>query len=187
MKITVADVVSPANFATLIGLVLTIHGSMHLETLQGVIEIAVGRALDVLDGPIARATHASRFGAAVDATADKIAIAAVIIGAWHFSAVPKPFLALIAALNIISAIIALLAANKRSAMEASTDGKYSMFLNIAAIVCFAFGNVLELAILQKILWVAGITLGIAGIIFGLQAIRGYYSHTYEQKNNKTTA
>ena len=178
MKIEARDVFTPANAVSLIGLGLTIHGATELNSLQGVIEIGLGRAMDVLDGPIARRTHASRFGAALDAVSDKIAIGALIVGSWQYDTVPKPVIGLIAAQNVISAGISVYAEKQKLDMDSSKDGKHSMFLNILAMGSFALSSVVESAGLERGLEVAGIAAAIGGLTLGTKAIIGYARHTF---------
>lgn len=86
-------VASPANIITIIGLGTVIFGlSLVLQGnfWYGLVSIAIGRLLDVLDGMVAEATHTkSPLGELFDATADKVGtfltIAVLIfIGTTHW-------------------------------------------------------------------------------------------------------
>lgn len=70
------DIFTVPNLISVAGAALAIHGSEKINTAEGLAECAVGRLADVLDGKVARMTgQTSNFGAALDATTDKIVMA----------------------------------------------------------------------------------------------------------------
>ena len=73
------DVFTIPNSISMIGAALVMHGSEKIDKPEGLAECAVGRLADVLDGKIARMTgQTSNFGAALDATTDKIVMAKIL-------------------------------------------------------------------------------------------------------------
>lgn len=173
MKIEKEDILTPANLATILGLALTIHGATQLNTVQGVAEIGVGRVLDLLDGPIARATHASRLGAMLDASADKLATFAILASAWHYDVAPKTMIGLIAAQNIINAGISLYAEHHDKNMESSLAGKRAMFLQNLAVGGYALAGVVGSDTIQNGLEATSLVAGVAGLAVGALATYGY--------------
>lgn len=77
----VKDIFTIPNLISVTGAALAIHGSEKIDTAEGLAECAVGRLADVLDGKVARMTgQTSNFGAALDATTDKIVMAKILYG-----------------------------------------------------------------------------------------------------------
>lgn len=73
------DIFTVPNLISVTGAALAIHGSEKIDTAEGLAECAVGRLADVLDGKVARMIgQTSNFGAALDATTDKIVMAKIL-------------------------------------------------------------------------------------------------------------
>lgn len=123
------DIVTPANLITLTGLVLSVYGATHIYETAGVLEFGAGRALDALDGFVARRTYSSRLGAKFDGTADKIAMAAAIVGAYHFQSAPEIVLGALAATNLINASANIYMESKDTEPKTSDLGKWAITAN----------------------------------------------------------
>ena len=134
---------TPANAITIAGLALSVYGAANLNEVSGVLIFGAGRVLDIADGYVARRTHASRFGALLDASADKAAVAAALAGGLYFEAVPVAVLGTIAAANIINASANTYSESKKQEPKTSTAGKYYMFGYNAAFGAFALGAAME--------------------------------------------
>jgi phosphatidylglycerophosphate synthase len=182
MKIERRDILTPANAATLIGLIMTIHGSAHLDTLQGVAEIGAGRALDLIDGPLARRFYASRFGAALDGTADKVGTIAIIIGAYHYQAVPDILLGAVLLQNVINAGITLYAEHAGQHPESSFAGKRGMFFQNLAMVVFAFSHLVTSSSARYGLRLTGGVMAVIGFILGAIGTYGYFRDATGKKD-----
>ena len=169
MVITRRDVFSLANATSLIGLILTIVGSLHVETLAGVLLIGVGRIIDLFDGKIARATHTSRFGAAVDATFDKVGLLFLVPAIWIAGIAPYWLLIYIIFQNLLNVIFGLIAEAKKANLASSQSGKYAMFFQQISLGFYALGNTIEF----KPFTIFGLVIGISSIYWAVKATYGY--------------
>lgn len=170
MKITRKDVFTPANAVSLIGLSLTIYGSLHIKTLSGVLILGLGRFIDVFDGKIARATHVSRFGAAVDATCDKIGIAFLVPAIWIAQIAPYWLLVYILVQNLLNVLFSVLASVRNAKPTSSSYGKHAMFLQNVSLGFYALGNTIE----YRLFTILGLVIGLASIWWAVQATYGYF-------------
>jgi phosphatidylglycerophosphate synthase len=169
MKITRADVLSPANAVSLVGLVMTIYGSLHISSLSGVLILGLGRFIDIFDGKVARATHVSPFGALVDATCDKIGIAVLVPAAWMAHIAPYWLLVYILVQNILNVVFSALTAARGGVPAASRYGKYTMFIQNISLGCYALGTVTDIRFFS----ILGLILGIGSIFWAIRATYGY--------------
>jgi phosphatidylglycerophosphate synthase len=169
--ISKADVLSPANAISLVGLGLTIYGSFNITSLTGVLLLGAGRFIDVFDGPIARRTHTSSFGALVDATCDKIGIAFLVGAVWIADYVPTWLLVYVVAQNIANVMLSWLTARRGMKPTASKSGKYAMFLQNVSIGLYALGAVLEQAWLD----LPGLIVAVVSMYFAARATSGYFN------------
>lgn len=142
MEIGKEDVMSPANAISAVGFGLTVLGTAHVDRLSGVAMIGVGRTLDLVDGYVARRTHTSEFGAVVDATFDKLGMAAILIQGYRHEVAPDAVLGLIAAFNVVNAVANVYTDRKGAEAKTSKSGKYGMFGQNVAIGGFALANAL---------------------------------------------
>jgi len=180
MKITKADVLSLANATSLIGLLMTIWGSLHIHTLTGVLILGTGRFIDLFDGKIARATHTSRFGAAVDATFDKIGLAFLVPAIWIAHIAPYWLLLYILAQNALNVIFSLVATARHAKPTSSKFGKHAMFLQQISLGFYALGNTIDF----RPFTVLGLIIGIASIYWAVRATYGYFKMVPEKPTTK---
>jgi phosphatidylglycerophosphate synthase len=170
MSITKQDIFSPANATSLIGLALTIYGSLHIHELSGVLILGLGRFVDIFDGKIARATHTSRLGAIVDATCDKIGIAFLVPAIWLAHIAPYWLLVYIIAQNALNVVFSLVSAARRGKPASSKMGKYAMFLQNISLGFYALGNTIDF----RPFTIIGLLIGLASIYWAVQATYGYF-------------
>jgi phosphatidylglycerophosphate synthase len=170
MKITKADIFSPANAISLIGLTLTIYGSLHIKSLIGVLILGTGRFIDIFDGKIARATHVSRFGAIVDATCDKIGIAFLVPAIWAAHIAPIWLLVYILAQNLLNVVFSVLATARKAKPTSSQYGKHAMFMQNISLGFYALGNTID----NRAFTIIGLIIGLASIYWAVQATYGYF-------------
>jgi phosphatidylglycerophosphate synthase len=170
MKITRRDIFSPANAVSLIGLSLTIYGSLNIEMLGGVLILGLGRFIDIFDGKIARATHVSRFGAIVDATCDKIGIAFLVPAIWVADIAPIWLLVYILAQNILNIVFSGLAAVRNAKPTSSQYGKHAMFMQNISLGFYALGNTIDV----RAFTLLGLIIGLASIYWAVRATYGYF-------------
>jgi phosphatidylglycerophosphate synthase len=173
MKIERGDILTPANAATLIGMGMTLYGAANLNSLEGVTFVLAGRALDLIDGPLARRTHESRFGAALDGTADKIATIGMVAGALYFDAAPVALLGYVFAQNVVNAALTVYAEHKGLHPESSKLGKRGMFFQNLAIGSFALANVIESQRLEQGVETIGLISAVLGVALGAVGTKGY--------------
>ena len=125
----------------MIGAALVMHGSEKIDKPEGLAECAVGRLADVLDGKIARMTgQTSNFGAALDATTDKIVMAKILYEMNKKGLAPKHVLGTVALLNSINAMatgIANLRSDEKAETRPTKSGKVGLAMETAALVAYA--------------------------------------------------
>ena len=170
MKITRADVFSLANAVSLIGLSMTIWGSLNIHTLTGVLVLGTGRIIDLFDGKVARATHTSRFGAAVDATFDKIGLAFLVPAIWIAHIAPYWLLVYIIVQNLLNVVFSLVASARHAKPTSSKFGKHAMFFQQISLGFYALGNTIDF----RPFTIIGLIIGISSIYWAVQATYGYF-------------
>src|ERR1700741_2497287 len=180
MKVTKADIFSLANAISLIGLAMTIWGSIHVHTLAGVLIIGLGRFIELFDGKVARATHSRRLGAIVDATFDKIGLGFLVPAIWIAHIAPYWLLVYIIAQNLLNVIFSLIAAAKKAKPTSSKLGKHAMFFQQISLGFYALGNTIDF----KPFTVLGLVIGIASIYWAVRATYGYFKMVPEKKSIK---
>lgn len=135
------DVFTIPNLISVTGAALAIHGSKKIDTTEGLAECAVGRLADVLDGKVARMTgQTSNFGAALDATTDKIVMAKILYEMNKKRLAPKEVLVAVAAPNLINALatgIANLRSDEKAETRPTKSGKVGLAMETAALVAYA--------------------------------------------------
>jgi phosphatidylglycerophosphate synthase len=123
-------VVTPANVVSLTGLALVCDGSRRIikgQTKSGIVEIGIGRALDLIDGVVADKTGTkSPLGAAVDATFDKLGMAAGLAALYAKELAPRPVIVAHAMQNVANTAITATATKKGTPTYASKEGKLAM-------------------------------------------------------------
>lgn len=173
MKVTIRDIISPATLLTASGLLFVIAGSIRLHSLTGLELVVLGRFMDLLDGPAARATRATRFGAAFDASADKLSLAAILAAAFYFHMAPPVVLAYIALHNLLNAAAAIRAEHRGKQPHTAISGKLCMFLENIALFAYFLAALYP----QHTAWgTTGLVLFILSLPVGWFATRHYVRH-----------
>lgn len=135
------DVFTIPNSISMIGAALAMRGSEEIDTPEGLAKCAVGRSADVLDGIVARMTgQTSNFGAALDATTDKIVMAKILYEMNKKGLAPKYVLGTVALLNSINAVatgIANLRSDEKAETRPTKSGKVGLAMETAALVAYA--------------------------------------------------
>ena len=135
------DIFTVPNLISVTGAALVMHGSKKIDTAEGLAECAVGRLADVLDGKVARMTgQTSNFGAALDATTDKIVMAKILYEMNKKELAPKHVLGIVATLNLINAGatgIANLRSDEKAETRPTKSGKVGLAMETAALVAYA--------------------------------------------------
>ena len=141
------DIFTIPNLISVTGAALAIHGSKKIDTAEGLTECAVGRLADVLDGKVARMTgQTSNFGAALDATTDKIVMAKILYEMNKKGLAPKYVLGTVALLNSINAMatgIANLRSEEKAETRPTKSGKVGLAMETAALVAYAAAELVD--------------------------------------------
>lgn len=141
------DVFTIPNFISMTGAALAIHGSKKIDTAEGLVECAVGRLADVLDGKVARMTgQTSNFGAALDATTDKIVMAKILYEMNKKGLAPKHVLGIVATLNLINAGstgIANLRSDEKGETRPTKSGKLAMAGETVTLISYIAAHIAE--------------------------------------------
>ncbi|MBF1032006.1 MAG: CDP-alcohol phosphatidyltransferase family protein [Candidatus Nanosynbacter sp.] len=141
------DVFTIPNLISVTGAALAIHRSEKIDTPEGLVECAVGRLADVLDGKIARMTgQTSNFGAALDATTDKIVMAKILYEMNKKELAPKCILGTVAVLNSINAVatgIANLRSDEKAETRPTKSGKLAMAGETVTLISYIAAHIAE--------------------------------------------
>ena len=141
------DVFTIPNLISVTGAALAIHGSEKIDTAEGLAECAVGRLADVLDGKVARMTgQTSNFGAALDATTDKIVMAKILYEMNKKELAPKYVLGTVAVLNSINAVatgIANLRSDEKAETRPTKSGKLAMAGETVTLISYIAAHIAE--------------------------------------------
>ena len=141
------DVFTIPNLISVTGATLAIHGSEKIDTAEGLAECAVGRLADVLDGKIARMTgQTSNFGAALDATTDKIVMAKILYEMYKKGLAPKKVLVAVAAPNLINALatgITNLRSDEKAETRPTKSGKLAMAGETVTLISYIAAHIAE--------------------------------------------
>ena len=141
------DVFTIPNFISMTGAALAIRGSEKIDKAEGLVECAVGRLADVLDGKVARMTgQTSNFGAALDATTDKIVMAKILYEMNKKELAPKHVLGIVATLNLINAGatgIANLRSDEKGETRPTKSGKLAMAGETVTLISYIAAHIAE--------------------------------------------
>ena len=141
------DVFTIPNFISMTGAALAIRGSEKIDKAEGLVECAVGRLADVLDGKVARMTgQTGNFGAALDATTDKIVMAKILYEMNKKELAPKHVLGIVATLNLINAGatgIANLRSDKKGETRPTKSGKLAMAGETITLISYIAAHIAE--------------------------------------------
>ena len=173
MRTSKNDLLTPANGLSTIGLVLTVAGSFSLNTLSGLAMVAIGRLCDVLDGPLARATHASRTGAIIDVTMDKVAGLAILLATFYYQLAPAIFILFVFCQHAIVAAVSVLAELKKRPLSSSSAGKHNMFLHVVTLLTYALEKHVG-GSAGQLIYVVATVLAILSVYSGIKVTYEYY-------------
>jgi phosphatidylglycerophosphate synthase len=145
MNIPEGNINTLANVFTTVGGALVATGiGAGIDTPIGLALIGAGRAADLIDGPIARATgEDSELGATLDASFDKVGCAAIAFSLWRKDVVPNNVFVGMAIQNIANGIATAKARENHPDKNflPSKTGKFAMFAQNIALLSYAFNNI----------------------------------------------
>lgn len=123
-------IITPPNIITAVGLVLVIYGVIALLNQQfwtGLILLAVGRLLDIVDGAVAQTTGTkSPLGEFLDASVDKIGTLLTIVVFFVAAIADWWLIALLLLPQVIIPLVILYKKTKKITVHPTRIGKLSM-------------------------------------------------------------
>ena len=168
------------NVISSAGLGLVVVGSVESDPAKSLYLTASGRALDLVDGPVARATgQGSDFGAKVDAGFDKLGMAAIVAGALIHKRIPPVAAGAIIAHNAFNAASSLAHEIRHpdEAARPSKIGKVVLFIENLGVFAYMGAVAVESkrpnSELARGLTMGGHALTACGVGLGLIAGIGY--------------
>jgi cardiolipin synthase len=112
---------------------------------------------DYLDGFLARATgQYSRMGALLDPVVDRLTILSGAVVCWHFELLPRWALAVLAARELVTLVLAQLALRRGQELEINWFGRIAVFPIMAAI----FWAMLFPGVVWDVMLIVGVTLSV---------------------------
>lgn len=136
------------NVITLLGGFLTCRGLRDIDKLSGLLTVALGRGLDLLDGAVARKTdQVSELGAALDAATDKITTAELLYKLWQEDMAPKKVLGAIATFNAINFLATVVAYRYPTGEELrpTKSGKLAIAIETGALIAYGASDLAKKA------------------------------------------
>ena len=162
------------------GLGLVIAGSVESDPARSLALTATGRALDLVDGPVARLTgQGSDFGAKVDAGFDKFGMAAIVAGALTHKRIPPVAAGAIVAHNAFNAAASITHEIRHPDEPArpSKIGKVGLFIENLGVLSYMGAAAVESkrpnSELARSLTIGGHALTACGVGLGVIAGLGY--------------
>lgn len=181
MTYTARDILTPANAITLIGMLITLVGCFWLDTSMGLALVFFGRLLDLVDGPVARATQTTKFSVFFDPTADKIALAGILTAVIYYDLAPLPIVLYIIAQNLAVSVLSIIAQRQNKAVGALIPGKLNLFLQTSSIFLFIIAHLISNN-WSSTLTMLGYLSFLASLPFALLATKSY-ADLLKEKNN----
>jgi phosphatidylglycerophosphate synthase len=180
------NVVTPPNLVDGVAFAGAMYGIKNLDSWKGIIVTAASFLADMTDGPLARALKVdSPVGEAVDATGDKIKLAAALYQIWKLDLAPKPLLVAIAAQNGINAALTAgdRAINSQPVIHPSYFGKRAILLEQLGLGLHVIGSEVakkherRAAIIKKV----GTLTSVTGLGLGAAATAGYAKNLFSSR------
>lgn len=179
---TVPNAISAAGFS------MVVAGSIAKGPRRSTALIGAGRALDLVDGTVARKLgQESDFGADVDATLDKLGIGVITVSAAAKGQFPLPAAAAIAAHNTLNsaASIAHEIRHPDESVRPTKLGKVGLFLENAGMISYLAASAAETYAPEsraaRNLKLAGHALVASGAGLGIGAGIGYVARAAKQE------
>ncbi len=184
-------VVTPANVVSVIGGVLALYGLwviLNDDIVTGLVLLALGRLADLADGIIAEQTKTkSPLGETVDASIDKLVVAATLIVLGALELVPWIIIIIIALQNLANVIISILAKLRNRGLHPSRLGKISAAFAWVTIIIYPLGDWLkrhDSPDAGRLLAVIAIASFLVYIVMGMRASLSYANAVYKKPSKK---
>lgn len=181
-------IVTPGNAISLWGEYDVIKGLYDIyndQTLAGIIEVGQGRLKDVLDGLAAEITETkSPLGEAVDATLDKVAVAAAIPVLAKKDIISKKFAVGVLAQNGANTVLTAIAKKRGREIHADESGKLSTGFLWGAIGCKGLAKAAReynRPVVATGLDILGHATTAIYAVLGAKATAGYFKDAFAEK------
>jgi len=131
---TIPNLVSYVRLAAIpVFLVLAFESGDGRATAPALIFLAIA-AGDYVDGFLARATgQYSRMGALLDPVVDRLTVLSGAVVCWHFELLPRWALAVLAAREVVTLVLAQMALRREVDLEINWIGRIGVFLVFSGI------------------------------------------------------
>jgi cardiolipin synthase len=125
------------GYARLAGIPVFLYLALSSDdgrTVGGAVVYLAIAASDYLDGFLARATgQYSRLGALLDPLVDRLTVLAGVVVCWKFELLPRWALAILAAREVVTLIVAQLGLRRGLDLEINWVGRWSVWLTMGGI------------------------------------------------------
>lgn len=167
-------ILSPANIISVLGLGLVVYGLVEIINQQfwlGLVFVAIGRLLDIVDGAVAEATHTkSPLGELVDASIDKIGTLLTIITLFVANIADWWVIVILLLPQVIIPVIIFFKRRKGINVHPTRVGKVSMALVWVSVV----GLLLVKALGYMMTMVFGVyVIAVLSLVLGMYALWQY--------------
>lgn len=184
-------VLTPGNAVSVAGGILALYGLwviMNDDVVTGLVLLTLGRFADLADGIIAEQTKTkSPLGESVDASIDKIVVAATLIVLGALELVPWVIIIIVAVQNLANVVISIVAKLRDRTIHPSRLGKVSAAFSWVTIILYPLGDWLK----QDNSPTAGdllVAIAIASffiyLVMGLRATLSYANAIYRKPTKK---
>ena len=132
--LTIPNLVGYVRLAAIpVFLYLALSSSDGRTAASAILYLAIA-ASDYLDGFLARATgQYSRMGALLDPLVDRLTVLAGVVVCWKFELLPRWALAILAAREVVTLIVAQLGLRRGLDLEINWVGRWSVWLTMGGI------------------------------------------------------
>ena len=132
--LTIPNLVGYVRLAAIpVFLYLALSSSDGRTAASAILYLAIA-ASDYLDGFLARATgQYSRMGALLDPLVDRLTVLAGVVVCWKFELLPRWALAILAAREVVTLIVAQLGLGRGLDLEINWVGRWSVWLTMGGI------------------------------------------------------
>lgn len=183
---------TPGNMITLLALALVLAGSVLLLDriyIVGFVMIAIGRALDFVDGTVAERTKTKGpLGEALDSTADKLAFLVVFAVFITESIMPIALLVGLLLLQLANSVVVIAKKLRGINVHTTRYGKIEAAMLWVTIGVFSVSFLLDrydaTPLLDAAVWVLAIVLYLVTITLGLLTTRSYIQFNGKKLTSK---
>lgn len=182
---------TPANAVSLAGGILALYGLsviLNDDIVTGLILLTLGRLADLADGIVAEQTKTkSPLGEMVDATIDKIVVAATLIVLGALALVPWIIIIIVAVQNVANVLISIVAKLRDRSIHPSRLGKISAAFSWVTIILYPLGDWLQKDNSDtggRLLMAIAVASFLVYMVMGLRATLSYAHAIYRKPTKK---